>query len=152
MPALASNLVIKRDVCETPEQSRPSRCPNSASSSCCGALSVVIGHGGSARDVHLRLNMSARRVGPRPCPRPRTGTRTKDDRSIGIVTSPTKDPRRTDGVPEVRDVLQHREVEIDVVMGCEESQMSWAHAGCVEVCLELGRWCGIGGCSKYQGG
>ena len=95
----------------------------------------------------MRLNGSARRVGPRP----RTGTRTEADRPIGIVTSPTEDPRRTDGVPEVCDVLQYREVEIDVVMWCEESQMGWAHPGCVEVCLELGRWRSIGGRSRYQG-
>ena len=108
-------------------------------------MSVVIQYRCSGSDVHLRLNVSAHRVGPR--------TRTEAGRSIVVVvTSPTEDPRRTDGVPEVGDVLQHREVEIDVVVWREESQMSWAHAGCVEVCWKLERWCGGGGCSRHQGG
>ena len=94
--------------------------------------------------------MSTRGVGPRTRPRTRTrSTRTEADRPV-VVRSPTEDPRRTDGVPEVRDVLQHREVEIDVVVWCEKIQMSWAHAGCIEVCLE--RWCDGGGCSKHQRG
>jgi hypothetical protein len=76
-----------------------------------------------------------------------TQTWTVADRPV-VARSPTEDPRRTDGVPEVGDVLQHREVEIDVVVWREEGQMGWAHAGCVEICLE--RWGGGGGCSRHQ--
>ena len=44
--------------------------------------------------------------------------------------------RRADGVPEVGDMLEHREVEIDVVVRGEEGEVRGAHAGRVEVCLE----------------
>jgi hypothetical protein len=58
----------------------------------------------------------------------------------GVVgRSPAQDAGGTDRVAEVGDVLEHGEVEVDVVVGGEEGEMSGAHAGGVEVSLEGGR-------------
>ena len=110
------------------------------------------------RDVREAAQQSPTSRHHHICRRPRVAAIWRPSgahRAVAVVVRlPAEDARGADGVPQMSDVLEHREVEIDVVVRREERQVRRAHAGRVEVCLERRRGAGgrdQRGCGRGRG-